>query len=192
MHHQVGIIASFGLVLLMNIGMGQELDRQNQTVSTTTRSGKLFPIFQIIQFPNDACAGSSSRNGTCYTLSLGCGSMSSENCTYLTQSSTTANTISPCTYTICPCDSNICRIRFDFDSFQIGDQTVGTAVNTDLVAAINNGDAIGECALDQFTLTAPGNFAPPIICGFNTGQHMIVDASDQCHIARFTLTGGAT
>eukprot|EP00094_Tigriopus_californicus_P010201 TCALIF_09840-PA protein Name:"Protein of unknown function" AED:0.28 eAED:0.28 QI:215/0.2/0.83/1/0.8/0.83/6/0/129 len=35
------------------------------------------------------------------------------------------------------------------------------------------GGAIGDCATDIFTITAPGNFAPPVICGFNTGQHTL-------------------
>ncbi|TRY71619.1 hypothetical protein TCAL_11467, partial [Tigriopus californicus] len=40
----------------------------------------------------------------------------------------------------------------------------------------------------MFTLTSPGNFAPPIICGFNSGQHMIVDASrNMCNEAQFSL-----
>ena len=43
-------------------------------------------------------------------VSLSCGESSSENVTYLSQSSVTSLT-SPCTYTICPCSSNICRIR---------------------------------------------------------------------------------
>eukprot|EP00095_Tigriopus_kingsejongensis_P005648 snap_masked-scaffold695_size110128-processed-gene-0.13 protein:Tk05648 transcript:snap_masked-scaffold695_size110128-processed-gene-0.13-mRNA-1 annotation:"putative uncharacterized protein" len=75
-------------------------------------------------------------------------------------------------------------------------------------------DAVGDCSLDQFTLTSPGNFAPPVICGYNNGQHskrnefvsltrlhcsyqtmrisVIVDASDACHEARFALTGSAS
>eukprot|EP00095_Tigriopus_kingsejongensis_P002503 maker-scaffold64_size435223-snap-gene-3.12 protein:Tk02503 transcript:maker-scaffold64_size435223-snap-gene-3.12-mRNA-1 annotation:"conserved hypothetical protein" len=54
------------------------------------------------------------------------------------------------------------------------------------------GDVIGKCLTDQFTVSAPGNFAPPQICGFNSGQHMIVDASDECHEIRFDLSGSAT
>eukprot|EP00095_Tigriopus_kingsejongensis_P001496 maker-scaffold124_size330879-snap-gene-2.10 protein:Tk01496 transcript:maker-scaffold124_size330879-snap-gene-2.10-mRNA-1 annotation:"AGAP009769-PA" len=139
MRLQAEIFASvIALVLLMNVCIGQEGPSEIPNVTSNSREGKLFPIFQIVQFPNTACQGASSRNGTCYTLSLACGSTSSENCTYLTQTSTTANTISPCTYTICPCDSNVCRIRFDFDSFQIAEQTVGTAVLVGVPAVQNN------------------------------------------------------
>ena len=45
-----------------------------------------------------------------FVVSLSCGESSSENVTYLSQSSVTSLT-SPCTYTICPCSSQICRIR---------------------------------------------------------------------------------
>ena len=47
-------------------------------------------------------------------VSLGCGSLSSENCTYLVQASSTTLDDNPCGYTICPCGQNICRLRLDF------------------------------------------------------------------------------
>jgi hypothetical protein len=33
------------------------------------------------------------------------------------------------------------------------------------------GGSIGDCTIDQFVVTAPGNKGSPPICGFNTGQH---------------------
>ena len=39
---------------------------------------------------------------------------------------------------------------------------------------------IGDCIYDTLTVTAPGSSAPPVICGYNTGQHMWVPASDSC------------
>ena len=29
----------------------------------------------------------------------------------------------------------------------------------------------GQCQDDQFSVTAPGNNAPPVICGTNSGEH---------------------
>jgi hypothetical protein len=53
-----------------------------------------------------------------FLVTLSCGGSSSENCTYLVQSS--ATTIStPCTYKICQCNTNICRMRFDFQVNQM-------------------------------------------------------------------------
>ena len=37
------------------------------------------------------------------------------------------------------------------------------------------------------TVTTPGSPAPPIICGYNTGQHMYVESSDQCNKIVFNL-----
>jgi len=30
----------------------------------------------------------------------------------------------------------------------------------------------GDCLYDSLTTTSPGSTAPPVICGYNTGQHM--------------------
>eukprot|EP00095_Tigriopus_kingsejongensis_P004838 maker-scaffold713_size108309-snap-gene-0.14 protein:Tk04838 transcript:maker-scaffold713_size108309-snap-gene-0.14-mRNA-1 annotation:"hypothetical protein L798_10568" len=116
----------------------------------STRDGRAFSIFQVVTFPNDICSGEGAPNGTCYTsaectskggaksgtcaqgfgvcciFSLSCGQSSSENCTYITQSSTSSPASDPCQYTICKCSSNICRIRLDFDSFSIGGPTTGS------------------------------------------------------------------
>ena len=31
------------------------------------------------------------------------------------------------------------------------------------------------------SLSSPGYSAPPVICGYNTGQHMYIGASDLCN-----------
>ncbi|TRY61395.1 hypothetical protein TCAL_13401 [Tigriopus californicus] len=121
---------------------------------------------------------------------LSCGSTSSENCTYLVQGTTTAPPIDPCTFTICKTSPNICRIRLDFTAFSIAGPALGTVVGA--AAATNNGGAIGDCTTDSFSITSPGNMGSPVICGTNTDQHMIVDASDQCHRASFDFGGTGT
>jgi len=67
--------------------------------------------------------------------------------------------------------------------------TARTAAGTN--AATTIGAAIGDCMTDQFSITAQGQAGTPIICGTNGGYHMIVDASDTCHIANFNI-GGST
>ena len=42
-----------------------------------------------------------------------CGGQTSDNITYLVQSSSTSIS-SPCMYKVCPLNTNICRIRYDF------------------------------------------------------------------------------
>jgi len=44
-------------------------------------------------------------------------------------------------------------------------------VDEDGTAAVMVGAAIGDCLVDQFSVSSPGNRGSPIICGFNTGQH---------------------
>merc|ERR1712062_763652 len=129
------ILASAVLVHADDENVVEEKDSQ--------RLGKLLPIFQVVKFPNDVCTGGS-RNGTCFTaeecsarngvndgtcasgfgvccvISLSCGGSTSNNNSYIVQSSTTSLT-SPCTYTVCPCSTDICRMRYDF--------TMNTLVN---------------------------------------------------------------
>eukprot|EP00094_Tigriopus_californicus_P001546 TCALIF_01495-PA protein Name:"Protein of unknown function" AED:0.06 eAED:0.06 QI:75/0.81/1/1/0.36/0.33/12/234/196 len=117
---------------------------------------------------------------------LGCGQTTRDNCTYLSRTTVMAET--NCAYTVCKTCDTVCRIRFDFRSFDLAQPVLGLTETVATMAALsNNGGAIGDCTTDRFSITSPGNVAPPQICGFNTGQHMIVDASDRCHVASFNL-----
>merc|ERR1719330_30487 len=184
------------------------------------REGKVLPVFQVVKFPNDVCSGTT-RNGTCYTaeecsnlggttdgscasgfgvcclFSLSCGGSASQNQTYLVQSSVTTLT-NPCTYTICPCSSNICRIRFDFTTMVLASAVTGTVTIAPTAvgaAATLNGQLVGDCVDDQFSITGGLSAGTPTICGTNTGYHMIVDADpsgNTCHKANFAIGGGTT
>lgn len=67
------------------------------------------------------------------------------------------------TYTIKPVSTDICMLRFNFISFDLGiDTTTATAANT------------GKC-LDTFVVSSPSGKAPPTICGKNNGQHIYSD-----------------
>merc|ERR1711997_1083946 len=183
------------------------------------REGKVLPVFQVVKFPNDVCSGTS-RNGTCYTaeecsvkggttdgscaagfgvcclFSLSCGGSASQNQTYLVQTSVTTLT-NPCSYTICPCSSNICRIRFDFTTMVLASAVTGTVTIAPTAvgaAATLNGQLVGDCVDDQFSITGGLSAGTPTICGTNTGYHMIVDADpsgNTCHKALFSI-GGST
>jgi len=199
------------LTTLLLIVCVSSITAEDDTVVESEREPKVLPIFQVVKFPNDICSGSSSYNGTCYTaeecsskggtnagscasgfgvcctFALSCGDSSSENQTYLVQSSVTSLT-SPCTYTICKCSTNICRIRFDFTTFVLATAVAGTTVSAAATAAGSQiGTALGDCTTDQFSITSPGNQGTPIICGTNGGYHMIVDASSDCSQATFNI-----
>jgi len=178
---------------------------------TAQRDGKLLPIFQVVRFPNDACSGTT-RNGTCYTaeecssksgvnegscasgfgvccvITLGCGGSSSNNNSYIVQASTTSAPATPCVYDICPCSTDICRIRYDFTTHTLADAGAGTSAATG--SLLQNGGT-GDCSTDQFSITSPGAWGSPTICGTNTGQHMILD-SDGSSCQRVSVNLGTS
>merc|ERR1739844_437351 len=188
------------------------------TETAQTREGKVLPVFQVVKFPNDICAGAS-KNGTCYTaeecsnkggtsdgtcasgfgvccvFTLACGGSASENQTYLIQAAVTSLT-SPCKYTICPVATNICRIRFDFTTMVLANAVPGTAVAVGAATASSlDGPLIGDCIDDQFSISGGTGRSTPTICGTNTGYHMIVDADstgNTCHTALFNIGGTTT
>jgi len=177
--------------------------------------GKQLSFFNVVKFPNIHCTGSSNRNGTCYTseecenrdgvasgscadgfgvcciITLSCGETSAENNTYFEQESTTSPSTSPCRYKICPVSKSICRIKFDLTTFEIaspmrGDMSATTAQTT--------GGSVGDCSRDSFSVSSGGaSFrGSPVICGTNTGQHMIVDTDGTgCVTASFVFGGGS-
>jgi hypothetical protein len=60
-----------------------------------------------------------------------------------------------------------------------------------LTAATWTGGSVGDCLQDTFAVTSSGGAASPLICGTNTGQHMIVDNDGQgCSVANFNIGGG--
>lgn len=174
---------------------------------------KLLPVFQVVKFPNDACAVSGgSKNGTCYTaeecsnkggvnagscasgfgvcctFTLNCGGTSAENCTYF-DSSTSVNT-GACRAKICKINNNICQIRLDFSTFVItGPTTTSTSVVALLAGAPNTGGAgvseTTQCQTDTFHIT--NQVTVPVICGTNSGYHVYFDAVDACNSLDFQL-----
>jgi len=219
-HNIMKILTGLSLLTLVIVCVAEPNVEDLLTTETTqTREGKVLPVFQVIKFPNDVCAGAT-RNGTCYTseecsnkggasdgscasgfgvcciFALACGGSASENQTYLVQASVTTLT-SPCKYTICPAATNICRIRFDFTTMVLAGAVAGTITAAGTAvgpAGILNGPYIGSCVDDQFSISGGLGRGSPTICGTNTGYHMIVDADrtgNTCHTALFNI-GGTT
>jgi len=163
--------------------------------------GKAIGIFNVVKFPNDVCnSDSTSMNGTCYTaeectsrsgvasgacaegygvcciITLTCGGSTKENCTYLTQTSTTtpasdSGNARQCSYTICPLSTSVTRIRLELTAFSIVGPTTALPANDGAAAeSSGTGRSLGHCNTDTFSVANS-----PIICGENAGQHMIVD-----------------
>jgi len=177
-----------------------------------TRTEKQLSVFTVVRFPNDPCGGTNARNGTCYTstecssrggsasgscassfgvcciFTLACGGTSSENNTYAIMSSFNVNSDpDPCTYTICKANSNICKLRIDYTSMVIAKprQLSATTVRED-------GMYVGHCSTDFLTVTSTTANPPPTVCGYNTGQHMFVPASDECNKISIDIDTGNT
>jgi len=185
-------------------------------------------IFQVVKFTNSHCTGST-KNGTCFTsqecdniggvqdgtcadgfgvcctVTLTTGGSSSVNNTYIQVSSSTNLDVGDNKYVICPCSDDICRIKFDFESFDIegpasGFYYAGTA-ETALTGATdtqqaNYGNTVGQCATDTFQIVSPSGRNSPLICGDNDNQHMILDTcGTECltvHLGIGTTTSSAT
>jgi hypothetical protein len=62
--------------------------------------------------------------------------------------------------------------RLDFNEFNIAQPFTCGATGSPTVCTSSDGPLIGDCLTDTFTVTSPGSPAPPVICGYNTGQHM--------------------
>jgi len=179
------------------------------------RGEKAIGIFNIVKFPNSVCETDSTAtpSGTCFTaeectdkggvasrscadgygvcciIQLACGGTTRENCTYLSQASTTTPPTAGCTYEICPGDSTINRIRLDLTMFNIAGPFLPASTNADHSSAAS---ATGNCRTDSLSVT--GTRGPyPVICGVNTEQHMIVDTDGStCVKATFSYGMGSS
>jgi len=163
-------------------------------------------IFQVVKFTNSHCTGTS-KNGTCFTrqecdniggtqdgtcadgfgvcctVTLTTGGSSSVNNSYIQVTSTTNLDLGTNKYTICPCSDDICRIKFDFESFDIqgpssGFNYVGGGTKSTVIEQANFANDVGQCSIDSFQILSPSGRASPLICGDNDNQHMILDVSD--------------
>merc|ERR1711953_462465 len=194
-------------------------DEEHSLKTTQERDSKLF-VFQVVKFANGICKGSS-RNGTCYTAAecsniggtkdgtcadgfgvcciviLTTSGSSSVNNTYIYKASGTTYSTGEYKYTICPCSDNICRIRFDFNTFTIASPNTGYGTiykgSTVTTYPVGTGATIGDCVTDTFYINAPYGRSTPTICGVNTNQHMFVDTVDgECVDAHYGLGGGTS
>jgi len=161
-------------------------------------------IFQVVKFTNSHCIGST-KNGTCYTrqecdniggtqdgtcadgfgvcctVTLTTGGSTSVNNSYIQVSSTTNLDVGTNKYTICPCSDDICRIKFDFESFDIQGPNSGFVYIATLSTTTQQGNfanVVGQCMIDTFQIHSPSGRGSPLICGDNDNQHMIMDVSD--------------
>ena len=170
------------------------------------RKAKLLNVFNIVKFPNDGCNSTTSNTyGVCYTatecaslggssggscasgfgvcciFSGGCGGTTSLNNTYFKSSTSDS---SPCTFSVCKASSDICQIRLGFDTFDIAQPSTNYPGD-------DNPNGRTQCQKAQFSASSDGP-APPVLCGTNTGYHMILQAKDECNTLFFTWSKSNT
>ena len=201
----------FGICcLLLVVQQCAAYTRNNETAEENNRTKKVLSIFNVVTFPNTPCGGTSGYNGTCYTaseciskggtasgncassfgvcciFSLSCGGTTSENNTYAIISSySISSDKDPCSYSVCKLNSDVCKLRIDFDTMVLA----GPFTNHILA---KEGPKLGDCIFDTLTVSNPGGSSPPIICGYNTGQHIFVPASDACNTVNIDIDTGTT
>lgn len=176
----------------------------NQVCSTTSGT-----------YSNGTCITSSecsSRGGTsqgscaagfgvcCIFTYSATGSVISQNVSYIVNPGYPSNyaptsTPSVISYTIQKCSCDVCRIRLDYEVFQL--TTPFTAQGT-----ATTGPVTGQCNIDFMTVEttastvstdATGNIGNyPYMCGTNSGQHAYIDMSCTCtDTATLSFTVGA-
>ena len=120
-------------------------------------------------------------------FSISCGGSSSANNSYAIMTSYSVSSDSdPCTYTFCKTGSDVCKLRIDFDTMVLADP------HTTTTYGLTVGSIYGDCMTDTLTVSNPGGPIPPTICGYNTGQHMWVPASDSCNAINIDIDTGST
>merc|ERR1719282_18018 len=169
---------------------------------SSSKDGKVLSVFNVVTFPNSACGATNGYNGTCFTTSEceakggtasgTCASSFGVCCVFtnsyaIISSYSTSTDADPCTYTFCKTNTDVCKLRIDFDTMVLsGPNTMSsTAVYTDSTS-------VGDCGTDTLTISNPGGPKPPTICGYNTGQHMYVPASDGCNQMNIDIDTGST
>ena len=198
------------LLLILSAALSSELH------DVTERDDRVLSVFNVVSFPNTACGASNGYNGTCYTsseceakggtasgtcassfgvccvFSISCGSSSSANNSYAVISSySTSSDSDPCTYTFCKTNSDVCKLRIDFDTMVLT-APVTYAAQTPAANTYLLGAKMGDCVTDTLTVSNPGGHVPPAICGYNTGQHMWVPASDSCNQINIDIDAGSS
>lgn len=183
-----------------------------QNPTTVLGIKKLLSLFSIVTFPNGGCASmDAARNGTCYT-STECqnkGGVKSgncaagfgvcclfivtatsttidQNCTYIQNPSfpSAYSSATALAYTINKCSSDVCSVRLDFETFQIG----GPATTAEALDAHN--------CVDSFVAKGTSGITTPVICGLNAGQHIYVEmgnsgSTDTAELT-FSFAGAST
>ncbi|PBC33191.1 Cubilin [Apis cerana cerana] len=162
----------------------QSLNVQNIIPNHSDREKRLFPLFTLIKFNNNACVGLNGENGTCIAatecsqrsgissglcangygicciVTVSCGDITNSNNTNFVNPNypSTFDGTTSCQLTLVKSHPTVCQFRLDFMHFNIrGPETTNH-----------------QCIYDQFIVS--GGNPIPTICGNNAENHLYIDA----------------
>merc|ERR1712226_251975 len=164
------------------------LSKQDQ--QEENREKRIFSLFNVVTFKNDACASSDSgRNGTCYTSTecqnkggraLGnCAAGFGVCCVFIITGTGEVN--QNCSYIQNPSFPSTYADTTTLTG-SIGETLHGTFTTVAAAAAGSDVTNAGQCITDTFTI---GSTQVPTICGTNTGDHVYFEATQECHSLDF-------
>ena len=110
------------------------------------------------------------------SVTINCGGSSSQNITTFLSSGAPAGA---CNVKIHKISSKIEQLRLDFISFVLNGpsaSTVTTFATLNGISGQGTGNGLsmtngGQCDVDSFSVSSPGNSGTPLICGTNSGEH---------------------
>merc|ERR1712117_393896 len=175
--------------------------------NNSTKTGRTFSLFSIVQFPNEVCTSSSSTTtyGTCYTSSecsakggsadgncaagVGvccviytstCGTSISTNTTYI------RNPNYPSSYTAS--SASTCTYTFS----KVSDDICQLRLDFQTFSGFATSTTAGSC-YDTLAVAGQTGVDPPSICGTNTGYHMYAEfGATSTDSITVTLTYGSS
>jgi len=160
-----------------------------QAVSDTTLQGTCYTSQECSDLGGTADGNCANGFGTCCIIVVAgttgaCGGTVTQNCSFIQNIDfpSADSATQACTYMVTKCSSDICNIRLDFVSTNLGQPNTATGVCTagdNLVITPGGGDLLTEAQ-------------PPTLCGTLTGQHVYLDAGTGTNAATLTLNTLAT
>jgi len=154
------VFSLFSIVTFKNSGCRST---SGTTGSGINRNGTCYTSTECQNKGGTAAGNCAAGFGVCCLFTTQTAGTISENCTYIQNPGfpsayTTGSTIQ---WTVAKCATDVCSLRFDFESFT----TAGPTKTDDSVACV-----------DSFQVTAsPSGQTSNVICGENSGTHIYVD-----------------
>nr|XP_045603360.1 uncharacterized protein LOC123761390 [Procambarus clarkii] len=144
---------------------------------TTTDSahplGTCMPIKECASKGGNSKGSCAGGLATCCVITKTCNEATSVNNTYFVNPDANSLELGACTLTINHLDNNICQMRFDF-----------------ITLDLSQPDSNGICTDDFLTVTG-GVSSVPMICGYNSGQHIYYDVDPNGGAVKLTVDRSA-